>query len=329
MRLPRHEVEQLAELLKDDLAPDDACVRNPVPLLKRVCIAITKLASCCEYRVVGEKYGVSKSTVYRCVTAFCYAMAKHKGKFIKFPTTEEACAIADRIAESHGYIQAFGAIDGSHIAINPPADGLADYINRKMYPSIVLQGLVDDRYTFRDVSCKCPGSMHDSAVFNNSSLSTRIERQMPQRSLVIDGVAIPLHILGDPAYPLTTCIIKPYTGRNLTPEQESFNVYHSGARMMVENAFGRLKSRWRMVAKRLDCVTELSPYVIMTCCMLHNICERMKTPVHVDECFNGRENEQPPPGEHEQRIEPGANQIRDTIKNYLGRTLPLRTSSRD
>lgn len=208
MRFPRREVENLAELLKDELAPSDYCVREPVPLLKRVCIALFKLASCCEYRVAAEHFGVSNATVFRCINAFCVVMTNNNHHFITFPSSDEAAAIADRLEQQHGYIQAFGALDGSHIAINPPSNGLADYLNRKMYPSLVLQGLVDDKYMFRDVSCKCPGSMHDASVYANSSLSTRVEQNMPVRDRTIDGVKIPLHILGDPAYALTTKIIK-------------------------------------------------------------------------------------------------------------------------
>ena len=49
-------------------------------------------------------------------------------------------------------------------------------------------------------------------------------------------------ILGDPAYPLLPWLMKGYVG-SLAQEQESFNVYLSSSRMVVERAFGRLKSR--------------------------------------------------------------------------------------
>lgn len=328
-RFPRERIEYIANLLKDELSPEIGTVRAPIPLFKRVCIAIFKLATCAEYRVVGETFGVSKVSVYRCVNAFVYTMAGFKGHFITFPSSEEAAAIADRIQARHGYPQAFGAIDGSHIAINPPADGLADYLNRKMFPSLVLQGLVDDRYMFRDVSCKCPGSMHDSTVFTNSSLARTIEINMPIRNKICDGVDIPLHILGDPAYPLTKKIIKGYTGRQLGAEQESFNVYHSSARMMVENAFGRLKARWRILSKRMDCRVELSPYVIMACCCLHNLCEEMRMPVNdavVAAIMNDPQIPQPP-AQRDQRIEAGAGVVRDAIKNMLATELPLRRAN--
>ena len=278
---------------------------------------------------MAEKFGVSKSTVHRCLGRFCYAMTKFHSQFISFPSSEEAAEIADRIQRRHGYPQAFGAIDGSHIAINPSSVGLADYINRKMFPSIVLQGLVDDNYLFRDVSCKCPGSMHDSNVLSNSSLYQILNDngQMPARDKIFNGVSVPLHILGDPAYSLTRTILKGYPGRNLSAEQESFNAYHSGARMMVENAFGRLKSRWRMLSKRMDCHVSLSPYVIMTCCCLHNMCEKLKLQVNPLCKYEPSVPSDQPIQEPDQCMEAGASEIRNAICRYMAANLPLRQSS--
>ena len=40
-----------------------------------------------------------------------------------------------------------------------------DYINRKEYHSIVLQGLVDNRYLFRDIFVGWTGKSHDARIF--------------------------------------------------------------------------------------------------------------------------------------------------------------------
>jgi hypothetical protein len=50
--------------------------------------------------------------------------------------------------------------------------------------------------------------------------------------------------------------------------------------MVIKNAFGRLKGRWRYLLKRNDIAMEDIPTIINACCILHNICE-----VHRDE-FN-------------------------------------------
>ena len=69
---------------------------DPVSLEKRVCIALFKLASCSEYRVVGIAFGVSVTTVHRCLVSFCYAVSKDRHSYIQFPSNTEAAEIADR-----------------------------------------------------------------------------------------------------------------------------------------------------------------------------------------------------------------------------------------
>ena len=71
--------------------------------------------------------------------------------------------------------------------------------------------------------------------------------------VMISGVQIPALILGDSAYALSEWLMKSFTDRgNLTPDESSFNIKHSTTRVVVENAFGRLKGRFRNISKRLD-----------------------------------------------------------------------------
>ena len=77
---------------------------------------------------------------------FCHALCKKIGQFVCLPSPEEAQDIANENFQKTGFPQAYGAIDGCHIHVKPPQIGISDYINRKRYPSIVLQGVVDNRY---------------------------------------------------------------------------------------------------------------------------------------------------------------------------------------
>ena len=81
-------------------------------------------------------------------------------------------------------------------------------------------------------------------------------------------------ILEDPAYPALPWLMKPYQETvHTTAGQKTFNYRQSRARMVVENAFGRLKGRWRCLLKRLDFQLENVPHVVSSCVVLHNICE--------------------------------------------------------
>ena len=194
------------------------------------------------FTFLGELFGVNTTTVHRCIKMFTDAMTKKKEEIIYLPDDAEAAAIADRFEQKYAYPQAFAAIDGTHIPVTPPSDGYRDFINRKMYPSVIFQAVCDDKYLFRDIFAKLPGCCHDAHVFSRSPLFDYMH-SLPRRDRVIDGTTVPLHMLGDPAYPLFTGLLKSYTGRNFSPECESYNVYLSSVRMAIEIAFGRLKAR--------------------------------------------------------------------------------------
>ena len=294
-------------------------------------MAIYKLATCAEYRAVASIFGVSKTSVQRYLHRFCMALCKHKRKYIKWYSLDDAIQMAAYIEANYKYPQAIGAIDGSHIPILPPLEGKADYICRKGYPSVVLQGVVDGHYKFRDVYANTAGAAHDSTVFHRSPLCDKLPNIMPRSEKIIDGEPVPLHILGDPAYALSDNIIKGFIGRNITPEEESFNVYHSSARMCIEIAFGKLKSRWRILQKRMDVDSQHAPVIITACCILHNICEDMRIPVppHTND-EEGNSHVFPQPGtltfdriDNRQGVV-----IRQCIKNFLAATQPLRKSFR-
>ena len=68
--------------------------------------------------------------------------------------------------------------------------------------------------------------------------------------------------------------MKPYpVNPHTTAEQQNFNYRQSRARMVVENAFGRLKGRWRCLLKRLDIQVDNAAIAVGACVVLHNICE--------------------------------------------------------
>ncbi|KAK9719062.1 DDE superfamily endonuclease [Popillia japonica] len=160
-------------------------------------------------------------------------------QYIYFPNDSEAKEIACRIKNKTAVEQVFGFIDGTHIPILPPKDGYRDFINRKGWASLILQAVVDDNYLFRDITISFPGSCHDALVFKESNLYKASEEIIPIFFKNIDGLDVPLMLIGDPAYPLLPWLLKGYTGP-LLAEEESFNCYLSSARICVENAFGSL-----------------------------------------------------------------------------------------
>ncbi|CAN7976681.1 unnamed protein product [Ixodes persulcatus] len=73
--------------------------------------------------------------------------------------------------------------------------------------------------------------------------------------VTVNGTTVPPLILCDQAFPLTSNMLKPYPRKDVKKDspQEGFNRQLSSARRVVENAFGRVKARFRFIMKRMEC----------------------------------------------------------------------------
>ena len=268
----------LCDKLRPSISRQNTTFRNAISTERRVAITLWCLATPTEYRTIAHLFGVSRAAVCLIVQETCEVIVRDlMASYITFPTGDDMKKVVDGFETRWGFPQCVGAIDGTHIPIAAPALNHSDYYNRKGWYSMILQAVVDHDYMFRDICIGWPGSVHDARVFANSMLY----RQIMEDDLLANGdtrtlmgTTVPVCIIGDSAYPLETWLMKPFTDNgNLISDQQCFNYHLSRARMVVENAFGRLKARWRRLLKRNDMKTKHIPNVIAACCVLHNLCE--------------------------------------------------------
>ena len=108
--------------------------------------------------------------------------------------------------------------------------------------------------------------------------------------------------------------MKPYAVTPRTTSlQKNFNYRQS---RVVENAFGRLKGRWRCLLKRMDFMLENVPNVVAACVILHNICEVFGDHFQSEwELLEGH-NEIPADSSSTSRSQ-AASAIRDALTQYL------------
>ena len=97
---------------------------------------------------------------------------------------------------------------------------------------------------------------------------------LPHWQRTIGNTTVPLLILGGPADPLKSWLMKPFSDTGLIARQRKFNYQLSGVRVIVENALGRLKGRWRSLMKRNDNNIKFVPKLVTACCALRNLCEQ-------------------------------------------------------
>ena len=127
---------------------------------------------------------------------------------------------------------------------------------------VIQTGIVDPKLKFIHATVGYPGSIHDARVLRQSG---------PMRN--INRTEIGPLLAGDSAYPLINWLKKPFPDRGrLAVEQRRFNLRFSALRCVVERAFGMLKSRWRIILKKIEQKTTTLKKTVIAACVLHNIC---------------------------------------------------------
>lgn len=144
-----------------------------------------------------------------------------------------------------------GAIDGTHIPILA-----SDYINKRVYFSMVLQALVDNKDQFMDISISWWGEAHDACIFWSSCLFQKMYTGtfFPDCTIRVRDMGVPLCILGDASSSFLLWLkrlIKLYTD-SLDSPKENFNSRLSKCHMVMKRAFVHLKGRVRSLLTHLD-----------------------------------------------------------------------------
>ena len=88
--------------------------------------------------------------------------------------------------------------------------------------------------------------------------------------------------------------------------------------MVVENAFGRLKGRWRILRKTCENDLSLVPTIVMACVILHNICEnRFENYDQNLNVPNDQERQQPIRIPYNRAGSAEAHNIRNALRDYF------------
>ncbi|XP_020717268.1 uncharacterized protein LOC110118857 [Ceratitis capitata] len=231
--------------------------RTAISLQKRVAIALFALGTSKEYRVVSELFGVGRSTVCTILSEFYEEVwqALYAKYLKKLPPTPEAVADLVDGYSRLGFPQCLGAIGGCHIEVKPNSDDAIDYVNSEGWYSIVLIALVDYRCRFLYVNVGSPGQCTYSEIYNASLLKEVLTKNelLMANTKEIGGVQMPVCIIGDSSFPLSSSLLVPYICSNdLTEDQKVFNYKLSESRRVVKHTFTYLKARFRRLEMEID-----------------------------------------------------------------------------
>lgn len=214
---------------------------------------------------VASRFGISIGSVAKYTQRIITAIQSLRSQYIVWPHGEYRKRVINGFAQMQGFPNVIGVIDGTHINLfEAPSKPNKDvYINRKRRYAIHVQGVVDHLGQFTNYDIGWPASVHDAKVFTNSSLYTH------QHSLFQNEED---YILADSAYPISKRCIPSF--KVPTGQQILFNKKHNKTRVVVEQAFGRLKNRFQFLKEIRNKDTKLATKVIDIALILHNIVER-------------------------------------------------------
>ena len=167
------------------------------------------------------------------------------------------------------YPWGLGALDGKHCVTQAFGNSGSLFYNYKKTFSVILLALADANYKFLYVDIGSPGMNNDAGVMLNSSLQNAMTYDtlnMPKSSLR----GVDYHILGDDAFGHTKRLVKLYPSRGLTPSQRIFNLRFSRERRVVENSFGIMSAKFRILRSPILQKYENACATIKAVCVLHN-----------------------------------------------------------
>jgi len=165
-----------------------------------------------------------------------------------------------------------GAIDGKLVHIQRPVTRGSQYYKRSF--SMNMMAVVDATYRFlyvlvhKDQPMMLQYLVVPSLARQSLTLQTRYQSHVQGKFQTL--TLIPTVFVADEAYPLKTYLMKPFSARGLTVSERLYNYRLSRARRTVENAFGILVNRFRILRGAMQLQPECVCDVVMACCALHN-----------------------------------------------------------
>ena len=125
----------------------------------------------------------------------------------------------------------------------------------------------DANYYFTLYDIGCYGSNNDSGILANSKMGQMFA---PSHLHECSYSPLPYFLLDDEIFPLKSWLLRPFPGRNLPKNERVYNYRNSRARRTIENAFGILSARWRILLTPIRASVQNVEKFTCACLALYN-----------------------------------------------------------
>ncbi|XP_031172013.1 protein ALP1-like [Sander lucioperca] len=277
-RLFPAQFNMLEELVRPIIQRCNTNYRDCISVGARLTVTLRFLATGESFKSLSILFRMGVSTIRQIVPETCDAIYQVlREKYLKCPdTAHEWQQVSSGFMSQWDFPNCLGALDGKHVNIRPPPGT----------GSIYYMALVDSSYRFLYVDVGCNGRISDGGGSRGCTLAdalvnrtTNIPAPAP---LPGSDQLSPYCIVADKAFPLTDYLLKPYVNRRLTVEQRIFNYRLSRARRVVENAFGIMANRFRVLLTTINIQDTVKvEYIVLACCALHNFLRSESSDVYM------------------------------------------------
>lgn len=255
-----------------------------------------RLSSTLRYLATGDQvlslalaYRIGESTTYNIIKETTEAIVEvlfHR--FVPPPVEADYRRFSAGFLDEWNFPNCVGAVDGKHCIIQAPARSGSLFFNYKKTFSVVLMAACDHNYKFTLIDVGAYGSQNDAGVFAESEFGKLLKEErlnLPKERVKLPGddESTSFFFIGDDAFPLSKHLMKPYSGTNLDEKKRIFNYRLSRARRTIENAFGILVSRWRVLRRPICMHPKTADKIILSTVCLHNFLksiEDQQTPMN-------------------------------------------------
>ncbi|KAK3931941.1 Protein ANTAGONIST OF LIKE HETEROCHROMATIN PROTEIN 1 [Frankliniella fusca] len=242
---------------------------------ERLAVTLYYLAHGSYMKVAGDGFGIPPSSMSIIVRETCRAIWEEYSQAVFPPLTEERLeAISEGFWRTWNFPNCYGAIDGKHCIVQNFPNGASDWFNYKKSFSMVLLAICDHAYKFTYVDIGGRGRRSDGGLWEQCTLKQMLDNGdlplAPMKPLPGSWAATPQVLVADAAFPMGPNIMRPYPGEFLPDHKAIFNYRLSRARRVIENAFGIMTARWRVLRRSFVASIPTAKLIIQAVVVLHN-----------------------------------------------------------